>query len=174
MTSAKRKRIKVLLLDVDGVLTGGDITYTDDGSEVKTFNVKDGLGIKLLMKAGITVGIVTGRRSGALLHRCSDLGIEMIYDGVDNKDAVIDAVLDRTGARADEVAFAGDDLPDIPLMKKVGLAIAVADAHGAVKQVADWVTRSNGGQGAVREISESILDAKGLLEDCITRRGSAG
>jgi 3-deoxy-D-manno-octulosonate 8-phosphate phosphatase (KDO 8-P phosphatase) len=93
---------------------------------------------------------------------------------VDNKDAVIDAVVDRTGARADEVAFAGDDLPDIPLMKKVGLAIAVADAHGAVKQVADWVTRSNGGQGAVREICESILDAKGLLEDCITRRGSAG
>jgi 3-deoxy-D-manno-octulosonate 8-phosphate phosphatase (KDO 8-P phosphatase) len=174
MTSAKRERVKVLLLDVDGVLTGGEIIYTDDGSETKTFNVKDGLGIKLLMEAGVTVGIVTGRRSGALLHRCSDLGIEMIYDGIDNKGAVIDAVVNRTGARADEVAFAGDDLPDIPLMKKVGLAIAVADAHDAVKQVADWITRSNGGQGAVREICESILDAKGLLEDCITRRGSAG
>ncbi len=172
MTSTKRKQVKVLLLDVDGVLTAGDITYTDEGAELKTFNVKDGLGIKLLMDAGVIVGIITGRRSGALLHRCSDLGIEMIYDGIDNKSAVINSVIERTGVQADEIAFAGDDLPDIPLLKKVGLAIAVADAHVAVKQVADWVTRSNGGQGAVREICDSILTAKGLLDDCITCRES--
>jgi 3-deoxy-D-manno-octulosonate 8-phosphate phosphatase (KDO 8-P phosphatase) len=173
MTTEKRKRIRVLLLDVDGVLTGGEIVYTDTGAETKAFNVKDGLGIRLLMGAGVTVGIITGRRSGALLHRCADLGIEMIYDGVRNKGAIIDAVINRTGAETDEIAFAGDDLPDIPLLKKVGLAIAVADAHDAVKQVADWVTEKNGGHGAVREICESILAAKGLLEDCIACRESA-
>lgn len=173
MTTDKRERIRVLLLDVDGVLTSGEIVYTDTGAETKAFNVRDGLGIRLLMGAGVTVGIITGRRSGALLHRCADLGIEMIYDGVRNKGAIIDAVISRTGAETDEIAFAGDDLPDIPLLKKVGLAIAVADAHDAVKQVADWVTKKNGGHGAVREICESILAAKGLLENCIACRKSA-
>ncbi|RJP43000.1 MAG: phenylphosphate carboxylase subunit delta [Desulfobacteraceae bacterium] len=172
MTTAKRKQVKVLLLDVDGVLTGGEIVYTDAGTETKSFNVKDGLGIKLLMDAGVTVGIITGRRSNALLHRCADLGINLIYDGIQNKGAILDTVVKQIGVNADEIAFAGDDLPDIPLLKKVGLAVAVADAHDAVKQIADWVTEKNGGQGAVREICEAILAAKGLLENCIACRES--
>lgn len=172
MTVSKGEHIRVLLLDVDGVMTDGEIIYSDTGTETKAFNVKDGLGIKLLMNAGVTVGIITGRRSGALLHRCADLGIDLIYDGIQNKGAIIDAVVSRTGVQASELAFVGDDLPDIPLLKKVGLAIAVADAHDAVKQVADWVTTKKGGHGAVREVCESILAAKGLLEDCIECRES--
>lgn len=172
MTASNGEHIRVLLLDVDGVMTGGEIIYSDAGTETKAFNVKDGLGIKLLMNAGVTVGIITGRRSGALLHRCADLGIDLIYDGIQNKGAIIDAVISRTGAQAYELAFVGDDLPDIPLLKKVGLAIAVADAHDAVKQVADWVTTKKGGHGAVREVCESILAAKGLLEDFIECRES--
>lgn len=173
MTTAKHKQVKVLLLDVDGVLTGGEIVYTDDGTETKAFNVKDGLGIKLLMDAGVSVGIITGRRSNALLHRCADLGIDLIYDGIQNKGAILDAVIKQSGVTAKEIAFVGDDLPDIPLLRKVGLAVAVADAHDSVKQIADSVTKRNGGQGAVREICEAILSAKGLLEDCIACRESA-
>lgn len=172
MTVSEPKNIKVLLLDVDGVMTNGEIIYSDAGTETKAFNVKDGLGIKLLMNAGVTVGIITGRRSGALLHRCADLGIDLIYDGIQNKGAIIDAVVSRTGAKAHEMAFVGDDLPDIPLLKKIGLAIAVADAHDAVKKVAHRVTVNKGGQGAVREVCESILAAKGRLEDCIECRES--
>ena len=167
MTASKLNRIKLLLLDVDGVLTGGHIIYSNAGVETKVFNVKDGLGIKLLMNAGIKVGIVTGRSSEALLLRCKDLGITLIYDGIKEKGAILDTILDRTGLSADEVAFAGDDLPDIPLLKKVGVSVAVADAHERVKNSADIVTIKKGGDGAVRELCEMILKAKGLWDNII-------
>ena len=121
MVLSKLKRIKLLLLDVDGVLTDGGIIYNDNGAETKAFNVKDGLGIKLLMEAGIHLGIITGRRSNALYSRCKDLGIKLIYDGVGNKIDVLDALMDQTGVSAEEVAFIGDDLPDLGLMKMIGL-----------------------------------------------------
>jgi len=169
MVINRLERIKLLILDIDGVLTDGGIVYNDTGVETKEFNVKDGLGIRLLMEAGIDLCIITGRRSGALRHRCKNLGIDLIFDGIDNKAAVFDLVLDRTGAAAEETAFIGDDLPDIALMKRVGLAIAVADAHPIVLENADMVTSANGGKGAVREACEVILKAQGLWENILER-----
>jgi len=169
MVINRLERIKLLILDIDGVLTDGGIVYNDTGVETKEFNVKDGLGIRLLMEAGIDLCIITGRRSGALRHRCKNLGIDLIFDGIDNKAAVFDLVLDRTGATAEETAFIGDDLPDIALMKRVGLAIAVADAHPIVLENADMVTSANGGKGAVREACEAILKARGLWENILKR-----
>ncbi len=167
MNLSPLKNIKLLLLDVDGVLTTGQIIYSTGGVETKAFSVKDGLGIRLLRDAGIDVGIVTGRRSEALLVRCRDLGITLVYDGVKAKADVLDEILEVTGFSAEEIAFMGDDLPDISLMKKVGIGIAVNDAHDAVKSAAGIVTRLPGGKGAVREVCEMILDAKHLLQKAI-------
>ena len=169
MVLSKLKRIKLLLLDVDGVLTDGKIIYNDNGEETKVFNVKDGLGMRLLMEAGIHLGIITGRRSNALYSRCKDLGINLIYDGVGNKIDVLDALLDQTGVSAEEIAFIGDDLPDLALMKTIGLSIAVGDAHKMILDNADMVTSANGGHGAVREVCETILKAKGLWENILER-----
>jgi 3-deoxy-D-manno-octulosonate 8-phosphate phosphatase (KDO 8-P phosphatase) len=167
MISKKLEHIKLLLLDVDGVLTDGRIIYNDQGQETKEFNARDGLGIKLLMKAGIPVAIVTGRSSGALQHRCRNLGITDIYDGIADKCALLPDIQKRFGLAADRMAFAGDDLPDLGIMARVGLAIAVADAHAGVRQKADWVTSAGGGDGAVREICEAILQAKGVWEKIV-------
>jgi len=169
MVLDKLKKIKLLLLDVDGVLTNGGIIYNDSDAETKVFNVKDGLGIKLLMEAGIHLGIITGRRSNALYSRCKDLGINHIYDGVDNKIDVLDELLDQSGVSAEEVAFIGDDLPDLCLMKAIGLPIAVSDAHKTILDNAAMVTSAKGGHGAVREACEAILKAKGLWEDILER-----
>ncbi|OEU63266.1 MAG: phenylphosphate carboxylase subunit delta [Desulfobacterales bacterium PC51MH44] len=163
------KGIKLLILDVDGVLTDGGIIYNDNGMETKVFNVKDGLGIRLLMEAGINLCIVTGRSSNALYNRCKNLGITHIFDGIRDKAAILDHILDQTGVSAAEVAFIGDDLPDLALMKMVGLSIAVADAHKTVLENADMVTSAKGGNGAVREACEAILKAQGLWENILER-----
>ena len=163
----KLKVIEVLLLDVDGVLTDGGIIYNDDGSETKVFNVRDGLGIRLLQQVGITVGIVTGRQSKALIHRCQNLGITLIYENIKAKAEVLGDIVYKTGIALEKMAFMGDDLSDLPLMQRVGLSIAVADAHEMVIRKADWVTTANGGAGAVREVCESILKAKSFWEDVL-------
>ncbi|HUV59649.1 MAG TPA: HAD-IIIA family hydrolase [Desulfatiglandales bacterium] len=165
----KLKRIKLLLLDVDGVLTDGCIIYNDNGAETKIFNVKDGLGIKLLMEAGIQVGIVTGRTSKALYHRCNNLGISLIFDGVHEKTSVLELISEQTGLLAEEIAFVGDDLPDLPLLRRVGLSIAVADAHETVIENVDMITSAKGGAGAVREICEAILKAQGFWNKILER-----
>jgi len=165
----KLKRIKLLLLDVDGVLTDGSIIYNDNGTETKIFNVKDGLGIRLLMEAGIKVGIVTGRSSKTLYHRCKNLGISLIFDGVHEKTSVLELISEQTGLHAEEIAFVGDDLLDLPLLKSVGFSIAVADAHETVIENADMVTSKKGGDGAVREVCEAILKAQGLWNNIIKR-----
>lgn len=166
MHNEKLSRIKLLLLDVDGVLTDGGIIYTDGGEEIKRFNAKDGLGIRLLMKAGIRVGIITGRKSKALLHRCKNLGIELVFDDVGHdKRETFAAILEETGFTASETAFAGDDLPDIPVLEKAGVGFAVADAAEEVIKAGDITTGRPGGKGAVREISELILKAKGKWLD---------
>jgi 3-deoxy-D-manno-octulosonate 8-phosphate phosphatase (KDO 8-P phosphatase) len=169
MVLNRLKYIKLLLLDVDGVLTDGGIVYNDNGTEAKVFDVKDGLGIKLLMEAGIHLGIITGRRSNALFNRCKDLGIDLIYDGVFDKTDAFNRVLERTGVSAEEVACIGDDLPDLALMKRSGLSIAVADAHVMLRENADIITSAKGGRGAVREACEAILKAKGLWESILER-----
>lgn len=165
MSEAKLEKIRMVLLDVDGVLTDGGITYDDNKVETKTFNCKDGLGIRLLMDAGITVGIVTGRAAPALRHRCDNLGITLIFDGVTDKAAALARIVESTGIPASEIAFVGDDLPDLPIMSRVGLAVAVADAHPFIRSHAAIITQAPGGKGAVREISEDILKAKGLWND---------
>ena len=154
---------------MDGVLTDGGIIYNDHGIETKIFNVKDGLGIRLLMEAGIKVGIITGRRSGALTHRCNNLNISLVFDGIKDKAAVLNSVLDMTGISAKEIAFVGDDLPDLSLMKIIGVSIAVADAHETVRERADMITSATGGAGAVREVCELILKAKGRWEEILER-----
>lgn len=156
-------------MDVDGVLTTGQVIYDDNGHETKVFNVRDGLGIRLLMEAGIQVGIVTGRRSMALAHRCDNLGISLLRDGIRDKAAALEEIYKETGLTPPETAFMGDDLPDLPIMKRVGLPIAVGDAHEIVKKAALIITQAKGGCGAVREISERILKSKGEWESLIQR-----
>jgi len=163
------KTIRLLLLDVDGVMTDGSITYDGTGDEIKTFNSRDGFGLKLLMNAGIGAGIVTGRSSPALLHRCKNLKIDLLFDGVTEKAPVLEKIMERTGLPPAQMAFMGDDLIDLPLMRRTGFSIAVADAHEIVREHADMVTVCNGGRGAVREVCEAILKAQGLWEDIIRK-----
>ncbi|NNF99872.1 MAG: HAD-IIIA family hydrolase [Desulfobacteraceae bacterium] len=160
MITDKLKQIRLLLLDVDGVLTTGDIIYNDRGEETKVFNAKDGLGLRLLMKAGIRVGIVTGRRSEALRHRCKNLQIDLVFDGIREKAGTLSEIEKQSSVSSAHIAFVGDDLPDLPIMRKCGVAIAVADAHELVKEAADMVTHAKGGRGAVRETAEAILKAQ--------------
>lgn len=161
--------VKMLLLDVDGVLTSGDVIYNDDEAETKIFSVKDGLGIRLLMDSGIKVGIITGRSSGALLARTRNLGIDLVYDGVKDKEAILEKIVTEHELRYDEIAFAGDDLPDIRVMKKTGCPFTIADACPEVKDVAVYTTEKRGGRGAVREICELILKTKGLWDHAIEK-----
>jgi 3-deoxy-D-manno-octulosonate 8-phosphate phosphatase (KDO 8-P phosphatase) len=169
MTENRLKRIQMVLLDVDGVLTSGEIIYTDRGEQIKIFNVKDGLGIRLLKEAGIQIGIITGRKAEALQHRCDNLGIDLVFDGIRDKKKALDDISTKIGIPYESIAFIGDDLPDLPVMKKVGLAVAVGDADETIRQHAHITTRAHGGKGAVREICESILIAQGLWNDLIKR-----
>jgi 3-deoxy-D-manno-octulosonate 8-phosphate phosphatase (KDO 8-P phosphatase) len=162
--TASLKQVKLLVLDVDGVLTDGRIIYTDSGEQVKQFSSKDGLGLRLLMDNGIQAGIITGRISGALTHRCRNLGIDLIFDGIFNKAEALERMAQQTHIDPSAMAFMGDDLIDLPAMARAGVAIAVADAVDEVKARADIVTQAAGGRGAVREICDAILKAAGLWE----------
>ncbi len=169
MIEERLKQIKMVLLDADGVLTAGEIIYGDSGEQFKIFNAKDGVGIRMLKAAGIQVGIVTGRSGEALRHRCTNLGIDLIFDGIRNKVQSLDQALARTGITAAATAFVGDDLPDLAIMKKVGLAVAVADAHETVLGVAHLITRAKGGRGAVREVCDAILKAQGRWDELVQK-----
>lgn len=162
MTQEKLKKIKLLLLDVDGVLTDGRITFTDNGGELKSFHSKDGVGLKLLQHMGIKAGIVTARTSPIVARRCKELGIDLIFEGVHVKAEVLPTVIERTGLQPTEIAYMGDDLIDVGLMKKVALGIAPADAHEVVLAHADLVTGAIGGRACVREACDIILKAQGL------------
>jgi 3-deoxy-D-manno-octulosonate 8-phosphate phosphatase (KDO 8-P phosphatase) len=161
------KRIRLLLLDVDGVLTDGGIIYSDRGEEIKAFHVRDGLGIRLVINSGIEVGIVTGRSSKALFHRCRNLGISRVHDGVTDKVSALESIRADTGFAEAQVAFVADDLPDLAIMARVGLAVAVADADALVREKAGWVTSAMGGKGAVREVCEAILQAQGRWQKAV-------
>jgi 3-deoxy-D-manno-octulosonate 8-phosphate phosphatase (KDO 8-P phosphatase) len=156
--------IKLLLMDVDGVLTDGSIVYHDSGAQTKIFNSKDGLGIQLLIKAGIQVGLVTARRSQALRHRCENLGITLLFEGFFDKASTLVEIEKKSGVKPEQTAFVGDDLLDIPMFRRVGVGIAVADAHEHVLKAADLVTMAKGGAGAVREVCDAILKSQGLWE----------
>lgn len=159
-------------MDVDGVLTDGRIVYDDNGVQTKEFSTKDGLGIRLLMDFGVQVGIITGRESKALYHRCNNLGIDLLFQGVKDKTAALNGILKQTGISARETAFIGDDLPDLSVMKTVGLPIAVADAQKDIILNSKIVTAAKGGYGAVREVCEAILKAKNLWPEVINRFSS--
>ena len=139
--------IKLLLLDVDGVMTDGRITYDNDGGELKSFDVKDGHGLKLLQRAGIEIGIITGRQSEVVARRAAELGIELVYQGVKDKLIPFNEILEKLRILPEEVAYVGDDVVDLPVMRRVGFAVTVADAVEDVKPFADLVTTRDGGRG---------------------------
>jgi 3-deoxy-D-manno-octulosonate 8-phosphate phosphatase (KDO 8-P phosphatase) len=163
----RASHIKLLLMDCDGVLTDGRLWLTDDGDEQKTFNTKDGLGLALLHRAGLRSGVISGRTSKALARRARELGVEFVRQGDEQKIQAFEEVLGLSGVAEDEVAFVGDDLSDIPLMRRSELAIAVADAVEETRSAAHYVTRAEGGRGAVREVIEIILKSQGLWTDLL-------
>ncbi|MCL2344286.1 MAG: HAD hydrolase family protein [Desulfobulbus sp.] len=161
--NSRAARIRLVAFDIDGVMTDGGLHYTDDGGELKTFNVQDGLGLKLMQRAGFALAIVTGRDSGVVAARAADLGIAHVFQGVADKAATVAALLDRLGLAWEACAFMGDDLIDLPAMTRCGLAIAPANARPIVKAGAHLVTATGGGGGAVREACEFILAAQDKL-----------
>jgi 3-deoxy-D-manno-octulosonate 8-phosphate phosphatase (KDO 8-P phosphatase) len=157
---AKARKIKLLLLDVDGVLTDGGIYIDDHGVETKRFDVRDGQGITLLQRAGIRAGIITGRSSDVVCHRARELGVEIVYQGVGDKTRIYEEIKRKTSLADDQVAYMGDDLGDLPVLRRAGLAITVRESWLAKTQV-DYVTQATGGHGAVREIADLLLRATG-------------
>lgn len=160
-------RVRMLVLDVDGVLTDGRVMYDDEGREIKSFDVKDGHGLRLLMRAGIEVVLLSGRPSGAVEYRAQELGIREVFLACTDKGAVLQELLRRKGLSPQEVCCVGDDLVDLPLFQEVGLAVAVANAAPELKARAHYVTNRPGGRGAVREVCELILKAQGRWEELI-------
>ena len=163
----KAKRLKLLILDVDGVLTDGKLFFDYQGNEYKSFHARDGHGIKLLRQSGVEVAVISGRKSPSVALRMKNLGIEHVYQGHENKLAAFNEILDKLSITADQVAHVGDDLLDLPLMIRVGLSIAVADANFAVTQRAHWCTSLPGGQGAVREVCDFIMQAQGTFDEIL-------
>ena len=159
------KKIKLVIFDVDGVLTDGSLFFGDDGQEYKAFYSRDGLGIKLLQRSGVEVGVITARQSQLVVHRMDNLGIEHLYQGRLDKLAAFDEMLKKLNFTPEQTAYAGDDIVDLPVMKKVGLAVAVQDAHPFVKKHAHWITEHNGGRGAARDLCELIMEAQGTLDE---------
>lgn len=165
----KLSDIRLLLLDVDGVMTDGGIIYDGNGLETKTFNVKDGHGIKMLQRHGIEVGIITGRTSLVVDIRARELGIDLVYQGALKKlDSYLD-VKQRTGFTDSQIAYVGDDVIDVPVMRRVIFAAAPADALPEARAVAHYVTTSAGGRGAVREVCDLILKGRGLWDEIAAR-----
>ena len=166
-------RIKVLLMDVDGTMTDGGVTLLSqpDGSalEIKTFDAHDGQGLTLANTAGIRTGCITGRESAALLRRAHEMRMEFIYMKQPMKIPAYEEILKKAGVREEEVAFVGDDLPDLPVMRRVGLAVAVGDAVPEVKKAAHFTTKSVAGRGAIRDAVELILKSKGIWEEMIDK-----
>ena len=162
--SNKAGRVRLLVVDVDGVLTDGGLYFDNRGEEWKRFHSLDGHGLRMLLEAGIEVGVITGRQSGIVDRRMADLGVPHVYQGRRDKRPAFAELLAATGIDAAEAAYVGDDLADLPIMRRVGLAVAVQNAHGFVKQHCDWVTSAAGGQGAVREVTDFILQSQGRLD----------
>ena len=165
MTAAQlAENVRMLVLDVDGVLTDGRLYYGNSGEEFKAFNIKDGLGIKLLQRAGIPVAIITGRSSASVLRRAAELGIEHLVQGREDKLTALQELCEQCGLAPGDCAYMGDDLPDLGAINAAGLGMTVADGAGAVRAAADWCSDAAGGAGAVREACEFILTSQGQLE----------
>ena len=170
MTAEARRRaegVRLLCLDVDGVLTDGGLQYTEDGGEAKVFCTQDGQALKMLAGEGIATAIITGRSSRLLERRMRELDIDHVYQGAHDKRVALTDLLERTGLSADAVAHVGDDIPDLPLFRRVGLAVAPANRHPALDPHVHHVTEMCGGHGAVREVCHLILCARGRWADAL-------
>ena len=167
--ATRAAKIELLLLDVDGVLTDGSIVYADDGAEIKRFHVRDGSGLKLWHLAGKRSAIVSGRKSRAVERRAAELGVAPVLQGQSEKLPAFGVILTETGLRAEQVCAIGDDLPDLPVLRRAGLSVAVADACSEVRKKADYVTAASGGRGAVREAIEWLLKLQGAWADTVGR-----
>ncbi len=159
------RALRLVLFDVDGVLTTGALFYGDDGQEYKAFHSRDGQGMKMLRQSGVELGILTGRTSSVVALRAANLGIAHVIQGADDKLAACQQLLAQLGLPFEALAFVGDDIVDLPVMRRAGLAATVADAHPLVRQAAHWQSRLGGGQGAARELCELIMAAQGRLDE---------
>jgi 3-deoxy-D-manno-octulosonate 8-phosphate phosphatase (KDO 8-P phosphatase) len=157
----RARRVRLLVLDVDGVLTDGSLHIGAHGEETKVFHVRDGSGIVAVQRAGITVAIISGRDSPAVTRRAAELGIHHVRQGIRDKRAALEALLDELQLPAEALACVGDDTPDVPMLERAMLAVAVADAHPAARATAHWTTAAAGGHGAVREVCDLLLTAQG-------------
>jgi 3-deoxy-D-manno-octulosonate 8-phosphate phosphatase (KDO 8-P phosphatase) len=157
--AAPLSQIRLLVLDVDGVLTDGRLHYGPSGEIEKIFHVRDGLGLKAVLARGIAVAVISGRQSAAVTRRCEELGIRHVYQAIEDKATVLTQLLTSLGIKAQQCACVGDDEPDVPLMRRAGFAVAVADAHPSARKNAHRRTQLPGGQGAVREVCDWLLAA---------------
>jgi 3-deoxy-D-manno-octulosonate 8-phosphate phosphatase (KDO 8-P phosphatase) len=167
--SEKAAKIRLLIFDVDGVLTNGALYIGDDGQEYKAFHSQDGHGLRMVQATGVKVAIITGRTSKVVEHRVRDLGINHVYQGRRDKLPAFQSLLEEVGLPPDAVAYVGDDVVDLPVMVRVGLAVAVQNAHPLVKKHAHWITARSGGEGAARDVCEMIMDAQNTLQSAFTK-----
>lgn len=163
----RAKQIKLVIFDVDGVLTDGGLYFADDGTELKAFNSRDGHGMKMLRQSGVEIGIITGRTSNVVTHRMENLGIKHVYQGQHEKLPAFLELIERLAVQPEQVAYIGDDVVDLPIMRRVGLAVAVQDAHSWVSKHSHWQTPSAGGRGAARDLCEMIMEAQGNLQSTL-------
>lgn len=166
------KKIKMLVFDVDGVMTDGSITYDENGIEYKTFNAKDGHGIVRMNKSGFITAIITARNNGTVEHRAKNLNFTELYQGCKFKLPALEELLKKYNLTFDNVSYMGDDLPDICILEKVGLACCPNDAVNEVKEICNFVSSKDGGRGAVRELCDYILDAQGIKKEYIVSEGA--
>lgn len=164
---ARAAKIRLLICDVDGVLTDGRLFFTPDGQEFKSFHARDGHGIKLLQRTGVETAVISGRSSPAVALRMSSLGVKHVYQGRESKLEPWEELLGLLGLLPEQTAFVGDDLLDLPLLRRVGLAVSVADAHYSLAEAAHWTTRQPGGRGAVREVCDLIMQAQNTLRHIV-------
>jgi 3-deoxy-D-manno-octulosonate 8-phosphate phosphatase (KDO 8-P phosphatase) len=170
----KAGRVKLLLLDVDGILTDGRIQINNSGQEIKSFHVQDGQGIRWLQKAGIEVGFLSGRSSPAVAARAGELHISLLFQGIHDKIIVFNELLEQSSMSREHVAYGGDDFIDLKLLKAVGFSFSVPNAHPLIQDEVDYLTRNDGGCGAVREVCELILKAQGHWNSLLERYGFQG
>ncbi|XSG85056.1 MAG: KdsC family phosphatase [Methylohalobius sp. ZOD2] len=159
--------IELVIFDVDGVLTDGRLFFDHKGREYKAFHARDGHGLKLLRRSGVETAVISGRNSPSVAQRCDSLGIQHVYQGYEDKPPALEALTQATGIGVERMAYVGDDILDLPVMRRVHLAIAVADAHFVVKRHAHWITQTPGGHGAAREVCDLIMQARGRFDDII-------
>lgn len=165
----RAKKIKLVIFDVDGVLTDGSLFYGDDGQEYKAFNSLDGHGMKMLQESGVLIGIITGRTSEVVMHRMKNLKVSHVYQGKLEKLPAYEELLQKLSLPPEQVAYVGDDVVDLPILIRVGLAITVPSAHELAKKHSHWVTNKAAGSGAAREICELIMKAQGTFESAMEK-----